>query len=535
MIVKKIGFGNFQESFVEDRLKEGVNIIYSDDNNKGKTLLFQALMFSIGNTPIFPENFKKEDYYFYSKIDFSGEEYNFLRKNDSFIVRKNDELFLFESVSGLKHFFKKRGLLDIPIIEKDGRDRLADLEIFYELFFIGQDNRNPSNIINKGYYNKSDFINMIMALKGYKVVNNKLDMLEIKNKIYEINDEIKENKKYLKLRKENKKISSYLDNFSDSEEFNNFRNMSRKYNEELGAYKRERNREENRKDKLEELLRELNSLNREMKTGNIYCAECGSDKISFKNHDFHFELSNTEVRNQILSSIKFQIEISEDEINELEIKINALQGKLKELLINTPVELKSILLYSEFFEEDIDYDRKIMELKEELNILKKSKETIENEQNLNKEGIRLEKNKLIETMNRYYKKIDPSGTLIFDNLFTKKDTTFSGSDKQVYYFCRLLALNDLLSHPYPIIIDSFREGEISTAKEEIMLTYFKKINKQVILSSTLKVQEYLVDKYNNIEHINLLDYSSHKDSKILCSNFSIQFNKILEEFKINVE
>jgi conserved hypothetical protein len=126
----------------------------------------------------------------------------------------------------------------------------------------------------------------------------------------------------------------------------------RKYNEELGAYKRERNREENRKDKLEELLRELNSLNREMKTGNIYCAECGSNKISFKNHDFHFELSNTEVRNQILSSIKFQIEISEDEINELEIKINTLQGKLKELLINTPVELKGILLYSEFFEED---------------------------------------------------------------------------------------------------------------------------------------------------------------------------------------
>lgn len=535
MIVKKIGFGNFQESFVEDRLKEGVNIIFSDDNNKGKTLLFQALMFSIGNTPIFPENFKKEDYYFYSKIDFNGEEYKFLRKNDSFIVRKNDELFLFESVSGLKHFFKKQGLLDIPIIEKDGRDKLADLEIFYELFFIGQDNRNPSNIINKGYYNKNDFINMIMALKGYKVVNNKLDMLEIKNKIDEINDKIKENKKYLKLRKENKKISSYLDNFSDSEEFNDFRYMSRKYNERLGAYKRERNREENRKEKLKELLRELESLNIEMKTGNIYCVECGSDKISFKNHDFHFELSNAEVRNQILSSIEFQIAISEDEINELEIKINILQGKLKELLINTPVELKSILLYSEYFEQDIDYDKKIMDLKEELNILKKSKETIESEQNSSKEGIKLTKKELIERMNRYYKKIDSSGTLIFDNLFTKKDTTFSGSDKQVYYFCRLLALNDLLNHPYPIIIDSFREGEISTAKEEIMLAYFKKINKQVILSSTLKVQEYVVDKYNNIDHINLLDYSSHKDSKILSSNFSIQFNKILKEFNINIE
>jgi len=51
----------------------------------------------------------------------------------------------------------------------------------------------------------------------------------------------------------------------------------------------------------------------------------------------------------------------------------------------------------------------------------------------------------------------------------------------------------------------------------------------------LKVQEYLVNKYNNIKHINLLDYSSHKDSKTLRSNFLIQFNKILKEFKINVE
>lgn len=43
------------------------------------------------------------------------------------------------------------------MIEKNGREKVADLELFYELFFVGQDNRNPSNIINKGYYNKSDF------------------------------------------------------------------------------------------------------------------------------------------------------------------------------------------------------------------------------------------------------------------------------------------------------------------------------------------------------------------------------------------
>ncbi|HEN3015781.1 TPA: hypothetical protein U4V48_002044, partial [Streptococcus agalactiae] len=53
MLIKKIAFGNLEEAFIEKRLTDGVNIIYSDENNKGKTLLFQAFMYSIGNTPIF--------------------------------------------------------------------------------------------------------------------------------------------------------------------------------------------------------------------------------------------------------------------------------------------------------------------------------------------------------------------------------------------------------------------------------------------------------------------------------------------------
>ena len=47
MLIKKIAFGNLEEAFIEERLTDGVNIIYSDENNKGKTLLFQAFMYSI--------------------------------------------------------------------------------------------------------------------------------------------------------------------------------------------------------------------------------------------------------------------------------------------------------------------------------------------------------------------------------------------------------------------------------------------------------------------------------------------------------
>ena len=69
------------------------------------------------------------------------------------------------------------------MIEKNGREKVADLELFYELFFVGQDSRNPSNIVNKGYYNKSDFFSMIIALKGYSNISHSKELDEIKEEI----------------------------------------------------------------------------------------------------------------------------------------------------------------------------------------------------------------------------------------------------------------------------------------------------------------------------------------------------------------
>ena len=34
-----------------------LNIIFSDDNNRGKTIVLQGIMYALGNNPIFPESF----------------------------------------------------------------------------------------------------------------------------------------------------------------------------------------------------------------------------------------------------------------------------------------------------------------------------------------------------------------------------------------------------------------------------------------------------------------------------------------------
>lgn len=533
MFIKKIAFGNSEEAFIEDRLTNGVNIIYSDDNNKGKTLLFQALMYSIGNTPIFPSNFKKENYYFYSMINSSGTDYEFLRRKNTFIVRFLDKLHIFESHSELKKFFNKEHIFDIPTIKKNNRERIVDLELFYELFFVGQDKRNPSNIVNRGLYNKDDFFSMILAIKGYSNIRNSQELEEIKDKIKTIQDEIKVTKQYMQLLKTDKQISSYIDKFTSSEEFKLFQLRSKKLNEKIGEIKRDRNREQNRQDNLSMLLKELNSLNREIQTGSIYCMDCGSTHISFKNRDVNFDLSNKIVRSQIINSIESQIQICRDTIRELSVELASSQDELKTLLRDTPDNLKKSLLYSEIINTDIDYDNELYKLTNLLESLQDRKLEIENSDLKNSKIVNEIKQTIVKNMNNLYKKIDPEGKLIFDDIFTKKDTTYSGSDEQVYYFCRLISLNDLLQHSYPIINDSFRDGEISTKKETLMIEHFKKLNKQVLLSATLKEEEYSNNKYANISDIKVIDYSDNNDSKILNFRFTERFTKILQNFHIN--
>ncbi len=65
MIIKKVAVGNSTEAFVEEQFESGLNIISSDDNNKGKTIVIQSMMYAIGNEPTFPTTFEYKNYYYY--------------------------------------------------------------------------------------------------------------------------------------------------------------------------------------------------------------------------------------------------------------------------------------------------------------------------------------------------------------------------------------------------------------------------------------------------------------------------------------
>ena len=105
MYIKTVAFGNSSEAFVENRLTEGFNIIYSqDDNNKGKTILIQSMMYALGNEPIFPESFPFKEYYHVCIVESDGVEYTILRKGKEYLVRYGDVLEQYSNTTEFKDF-----------------------------------------------------------------------------------------------------------------------------------------------------------------------------------------------------------------------------------------------------------------------------------------------------------------------------------------------------------------------------------------------------------------------------------------------
>ena len=138
---------------------------------------------------------------------------------------------------------------------------------------------------------------------------------------------------------------------------------------------------------------------------------------------------------------------------------------------------------------------------------------------------------LLAKIKEYYLLLDSNNTLFPDSLFTRKNENYSGSDGQIYYFSRLMAFRECFDLPFPIIIDGFRDGEISSDKEEKMINAFLQQKNQVILSATLKKEEYN-NAYEKFTNVNKIDYSSMADKKILCNEFVSEFQRILESFGI---
>lgn len=90
-----------------ERVHRRLNIISSDDNNKGKTIEIQSMMYALGNEPAFLTSFEYKDYYHYIEFEICGKTYQLCRYNNGFVPKNGSILMLFDNVSEFKRYWNK--------------------------------------------------------------------------------------------------------------------------------------------------------------------------------------------------------------------------------------------------------------------------------------------------------------------------------------------------------------------------------------------------------------------------------------------
>ena len=535
MIIKRTAVGNKNEAFIESDFHTGINIISSDDNNKGKTIEIQSMMYALGNDPAFPTTFEYKDYYHYIEFEVDETTYKLCRFNNGFVLKHDSVLMLFDNVSELKRYWNKY-IFALPSIVKNQISKIVDPVLFLQLFFVGQDKKDTSNISHAGYYNKSDFYNMlydICDLSGLELDEDEIK--KIKEQLAKLKSERELLIKQHKILKSQETPVSFLSAVSDKTTFNKKLSEMEKISSKIAELRKARNTAATRRASWETTLKELRSLNRTMESGELRCMDCNSTNISFsssKKNAYAFDVSSVDMRNEIIASINEKKEAYTEEINKLASQINTAQDELQTLMNDEAISLEAIVAYKQDIISASDAEVKIKEIDLETENLKNQLKISAGTTQSKKEQQLAILIAILNEMNVVYEAIDPNGNLHFDDLFTKKDEVYSGSEATIFHLSRLYALSKVLNHNYPIVVDSFRAEDLSTSKENIVLDLYKELPNQVIFTTTLKLEE--LGKYDTRTDIHHIDYKDHAPSKMLSEVYVNEFCELLSSLSINL-
>lgn len=535
MLIKAIFIGNSEEAYVNEEFQSGINIISSDDNNKGKTIVIQSIMYCLGNTPAFPTSFDYEKYYYILHIENDGELVKICRKGKNFVIRKGEEYAVFDNTSEFKRYWNKN-IQKLPVIKKDNILRIVDPELFVQVFFVGQDKKVTYDIVNKGWYKKEDFYKLLYSMGGIGGENVSVnDVEKVKKQIKALKDErailLKENK----ILKKSNAAFEFLSSTNDRAALENILKEVEGIKNKLLKLKKERGNAISRRTKNEIALKELRSLNRTMKTGQISCMDCGSKHIAYESADseFSFDISTTKMRKQILDAVQEKVDIYNEEILRLTNEITICQKELDFCMETADVPVEALLIVKQEMEGAKDADKRIKEIDQEIeklsgqlnvkaaiseDIEKKSKKLLDN---------------IIVQMNDFYTQVDTAEDSPYVDIFTARDKFYSGSEATEFHLAKMYAFAKSLQHNYPIIVDSFRAEDLSSDREERVINLFGTLKNQIIFTTTLKMEEG--EKYAKWDELNNISFSSHVTNKMLSPTYVERFVQAAMEMMVTVE
>lgn len=196
-----------------------------------------------------------------------------------------------------------------------------------------------------------------------------------KRKVANLEEEKKALLKEHKILKSKKKSVSYLSSISDLDEFGRKLKSIEAVQSKISDLKKKRNNCATRKTQWETTIKELRSLNRTIETGELRCMDCESTNIMYKGKkkdSFSFDVSNVEMRKQIIDSIEEKISAFQEEIEKINADLKLQQALLQDLLDEEEISLETIVAYKSQVINASDAERRISEIDIEIGKLKNS-------------------------------------------------------------------------------------------------------------------------------------------------------------------
>lgn len=532
MKIIRVGLGNADEAYIESRFSDGVNIIFSDENNKGKTIVVQSMLYTIGNKPIFPSSFSYKEYYYYLEFEENNRVYIVVRRGDSYTVSCSGNIRFFEDTAEFKRFWNNN-VFSLPQISLNGSKRTVDMELYAQMFFVGQDGKDTSTIFNSGFYHKDNFKDMIFSYAGEYAGETESTLSEdeitrLKKQVEELEAKRKEQLAISEFYKTSTPAKEYLSRIQDKVAFQNRICEMEEITGKISGLRKMRNRLATKRSLWRGTLNELRSLNRNIEVGELRCMDCDSTHIVYKGKGkstYSFDVSTSEMRFQIIASIEERISAYTEEIEKYDSEISSLQQRIEEIMQDEDITIENIVAYKNDFSSIAEIEEKVQKLDEEIDEKKQRVKVGKKQTEDYKKAQQDFYEAIVEGMNQVKGEIDIESKQLYDDLFTKRGSVVSGSEETVYYIARLISIAKLTKHSCPIIIDSFRAEDLSTEKEERVLMLLSKLKRQCILTTTLKAEEK--GKYEKMIGINAIDYTGHQSNKILGKEELPAFIKLL--------
>lgn len=119
-----------------------MNLITSDKNSKGKSIIMKSLYHAMGANSMFDDNFKKDQMLFDIYFSFNKNNYEILRLKNDYVIIKNDKLYdsvKYGQVYKLSKFYKEE--LDMFVYLKDKHESiiLAPPAYLFIPYYLDQD------------------------------------------------------------------------------------------------------------------------------------------------------------------------------------------------------------------------------------------------------------------------------------------------------------------------------------------------------------------------------------------------------------